>query len=39
MFHKPYLNGRMKPLALATAYACYVIGYDWRVANGLEGDA
>lgn len=26
---------RLKSCALAVKYACYVIAYDWRVANGL----
>lgn len=27
---------RLKPIALLTQYACYVFGYDWRAARGLE---
>lgn len=34
-----HLNFRLKPTALAVKYACYVIGYDWRVANGLPVNA
>ena len=30
------MNIRLKPIALLTQYACYVIGHDWRVARGLE---
>lgn len=41
MHQIPHLSARLKPLALAlaTMYACYVMGHDWRVANGLPGDA
>lgn len=35
MHQIPHLSARLKPLALATAYACYVIAYDWRVVRGL----
>jgi hypothetical protein len=38
MHRIPLHAGRVKPVALATMYACYVIGYDWRVANGLPVD-
>lgn len=34
-----HLNIRLKPAALAVKYACYVVGHDWRVANGLPVDA
>ena len=39
MHQIPHLPARLKPLALATMYACYVMGHDWRVANGLPVDA
>jgi hypothetical protein len=36
-----YLNHylKLKPMALAVKYACYAIGHDWRVANGLPVQA
>jgi hypothetical protein len=38
MHQMPFYSGRLKPVALLVKYACYAIGHDWRVANGLPVD-
>lgn len=29
---------KIKPIVLAIGHACYAIGRQWRIANGLPGD-